>query len=61
MKTIVLMLNLLEFSMNSFKPFELRRKLAILGPVEGVFESHSIATGRKKGKKRTQKGNFLAN
>ncbi len=47
--------------MNSFKLFGLRRKLAILGPVEGVFESHSIATGRKKGKKRAQKGNFLAN
>ncbi len=47
--------------MNSFKLFGLKRKLGFLYPIEGFFELHSLATERKKDKKRVLKGNFLAN
>ncbi len=34
---------------NSYKLFGFKRKLIILGFVDGFFELHSIATERKKG------------
>ncbi len=47
--------------MNSFTLFGLKRKLALLCHVEGIFELHSKATEGKKDENRVQKGNFLAN
>ena len=49
------------YILNSFRLLGLKRKLAILCPVEGIFELHSRAMVLKKGKNRIQKGNFLAN
>ena len=38
----------------------LKRKIQILGSDEGIFPSHSSATGRKNGKVRFQKLGFAA-
>ncbi|HEX9599909.1 MAG TPA: hypothetical protein VF985_00330 [Mariniflexile sp.] len=47
--------------MNSFKVFEIKRKLGGFSSVEGFFELHSSATEGKKGKNRAEISNFLAN
>jgi hypothetical protein len=46
--------------MNSFKLFGLRRKLALLCHVEGIFELHSKATEEKKRQKQGAKGQFFS-
>tara|TARA_R110002072_G_scaffold125020_1_gene260680 strand:+ start:181 stop:348 length:168 start_codon:yes stop_codon:yes gene_type:complete len=46
--------------MNPFKLFGLKRKSAILYPIEGFFELHSRATEGKKRQKEGAKGRFFS-
>jgi hypothetical protein len=48
-------------TLNSFKVFEIKRKLGGFSSVEGFFELHSSATEGRKGKNRAEISNFLAN
>ncbi len=49
------------YFMNSFKLFELKRKLGVFCPVKGFFSFHSRATEGKKDKKWAKSNIFLAN
>ncbi len=46
--------------MNSFKLFELKRKLGVFCLVKGFFELHSKSYGRKKRQKMGEKQQFFS-